>query len=215
MTTSTPLRQRLIEDMQLHGFAAKTQDAYVRAHFCGNWTAGQAGGSQFRTGGSPLGCAGPRDPLEHPVHVSRAAFALIVDRRTRAIIRSADGPPLDLAFPVAFPHASHYNHRNPLHVRSAAMPNPDDDLSKQASQLQQLYQQGLLSEANFRVALMGLNLNTDESRTIERQIIVQGSYYDQRKAAERPVSSLTLDEFAELGYAVVRSPGICLREVDA
>jgi len=27
----TPLRQRLIEDMQLHGLAAKTQDAYVRA----------------------------------------------------------------------------------------------------------------------------------------------------------------------------------------
>jgi integrase/recombinase XerD len=31
MTPSTPLRQRLIEDLQLHGFAAKTQDAYVRA----------------------------------------------------------------------------------------------------------------------------------------------------------------------------------------
>ncbi len=31
MTPSTPLRQRLIEDMQLHGFAAKTQDAYLRA----------------------------------------------------------------------------------------------------------------------------------------------------------------------------------------
>jgi integrase/recombinase XerD len=27
----TPLRQRMIEDMQLHGLAAKTQDAYVRA----------------------------------------------------------------------------------------------------------------------------------------------------------------------------------------
>jgi integrase/recombinase XerD len=31
MTTSTPLRQRMIEDLQLHGFAAKTQDAYLRA----------------------------------------------------------------------------------------------------------------------------------------------------------------------------------------
>lgn len=31
MTTSTPLRQRLIEDLQLHGLATKTQDAYVRA----------------------------------------------------------------------------------------------------------------------------------------------------------------------------------------
>ena len=31
MTPSTPLRQRMIEDMQLHGFAAKTQDGYVRA----------------------------------------------------------------------------------------------------------------------------------------------------------------------------------------
>ncbi len=31
MTTITPLRQRLIEDLQLHGLAAKTQDAYVRA----------------------------------------------------------------------------------------------------------------------------------------------------------------------------------------
>jgi len=31
MTPSTPLRQRLIEDMQLHGFAAKTQDGYLRA----------------------------------------------------------------------------------------------------------------------------------------------------------------------------------------
>jgi integrase/recombinase XerD len=31
MTASTPLRQRLIEDLQLHGLAAKTQDAYVRA----------------------------------------------------------------------------------------------------------------------------------------------------------------------------------------
>lgn len=30
MTTSTPLRQRMIEDLQLHGFAAKTQDAYLR-----------------------------------------------------------------------------------------------------------------------------------------------------------------------------------------
>jgi integrase/recombinase XerD len=31
MTTSTPLRQRMLDDMQLHGFAAKTQDAYMRA----------------------------------------------------------------------------------------------------------------------------------------------------------------------------------------
>ena len=31
MTPVTPLRQRLIEDLQLHGLAAKTQDAYVRA----------------------------------------------------------------------------------------------------------------------------------------------------------------------------------------
>lgn len=31
MITSTPLRQRMIGDMQLHGFAAKTQDGYVRA----------------------------------------------------------------------------------------------------------------------------------------------------------------------------------------
>ena len=31
MTTSTPLRQRLIEDMQLQGLAVKTQDGYVRA----------------------------------------------------------------------------------------------------------------------------------------------------------------------------------------
>ena len=31
MTPSTPLRQRMIEDLQLHGFAAKTQDAYLRA----------------------------------------------------------------------------------------------------------------------------------------------------------------------------------------
>ena len=31
MTPITPLRQRLLEDLQLHGLAAKTQDAYVRA----------------------------------------------------------------------------------------------------------------------------------------------------------------------------------------
>jgi len=31
MTALTPLRQRMIEDLQLHGLAAKTQDAYVRA----------------------------------------------------------------------------------------------------------------------------------------------------------------------------------------
>jgi len=31
MTTSTPLRQRMIEDMQLQGYAAKTQDGYVCA----------------------------------------------------------------------------------------------------------------------------------------------------------------------------------------
>jgi len=31
MTPSTPLRQRMIEDLQLQGFAAKTQDGYVRA----------------------------------------------------------------------------------------------------------------------------------------------------------------------------------------
>ena len=31
MTTSTPLRQRMLDDLQLHGLAAKTQDAYVRA----------------------------------------------------------------------------------------------------------------------------------------------------------------------------------------
>jgi integrase/recombinase XerD len=30
MTPITPLRQRLLEDLQLHGLAAKTQDAYVR-----------------------------------------------------------------------------------------------------------------------------------------------------------------------------------------
>jgi len=29
MVSPTPLRQRMIEDLQLHGFAAKTQDAYV------------------------------------------------------------------------------------------------------------------------------------------------------------------------------------------
>ena len=28
---TTPLRQRMIEDMQLHGLSANTQDAYVRA----------------------------------------------------------------------------------------------------------------------------------------------------------------------------------------
>ncbi len=31
MTAITPLRQRLIEDLQLHGLAIKTQDTYVRA----------------------------------------------------------------------------------------------------------------------------------------------------------------------------------------
>ena len=31
MTPITPLRQRMIEDMQLHGFAAKTQAGYVCA----------------------------------------------------------------------------------------------------------------------------------------------------------------------------------------
>ena len=31
MTASTPLRQHLIEDLQLHGMAAKPQDLYVRA----------------------------------------------------------------------------------------------------------------------------------------------------------------------------------------
>ncbi len=31
MTAVTPLRQRLIEDLQLHGLTAKTQDAYVHA----------------------------------------------------------------------------------------------------------------------------------------------------------------------------------------
>ncbi len=31
MTPITPLRQRLLDDLQLHGLAAKTQDAYVRA----------------------------------------------------------------------------------------------------------------------------------------------------------------------------------------
>ena len=31
MTAITPLRQRMIEDLPLHGLAAKTQDAYVRA----------------------------------------------------------------------------------------------------------------------------------------------------------------------------------------
>jgi integrase/recombinase XerD len=31
MTTTTWLRQRMLDDLQLHGFAAKTQDAYLRA----------------------------------------------------------------------------------------------------------------------------------------------------------------------------------------
>ncbi len=31
MTPITPLRQRLLDDLQLHGLAPKTQDAYVRA----------------------------------------------------------------------------------------------------------------------------------------------------------------------------------------
>jgi formylglycine-generating enzyme required for sulfatase activity len=73
------------------------------------------------------------------------------------------------------------------------MPVLDDDLSRQVAQLQQLYQQGLLSEANFRAALIGLNLDTEQIRKIERQIIVQGDYIEQRKTAEPPVSSPTLD----------------------
>jgi formylglycine-generating enzyme required for sulfatase activity len=73
------------------------------------------------------------------------------------------------------------------------MPALDDDLSRQVAQLQQLYQQGLLSEANFRAALIGLNLDTEQIRKIERQIIVQGDYIEQRKTAEPPVSSPTLD----------------------
>ena len=28
----TALRQKMIEDMQLHGFAERTQDSYLRAH---------------------------------------------------------------------------------------------------------------------------------------------------------------------------------------
>jgi hypothetical protein len=33
----TPLRQRMIEDLQLRGLSAKTQDAYLRAAVRANW----------------------------------------------------------------------------------------------------------------------------------------------------------------------------------
>lgn len=74
------------------------------------------------------------------------------------------------------------------------MPNPDDDLSAQLKQFQELYDKGLLSEANFRAALRGLGISPDQiQRYVERQIIVQGNFFDQRKTAEPPVSSPTLD----------------------
>jgi hypothetical protein len=33
----TPLRQRMMEDLQLRGLAAKTQDSYLRAAVRGSW----------------------------------------------------------------------------------------------------------------------------------------------------------------------------------
>jgi formylglycine-generating enzyme required for sulfatase activity len=74
------------------------------------------------------------------------------------------------------------------------MPDLDDNLSAQLKQFQDLYDQGLLSEDNFRTALRGLGISPDQiQRYIERQIIVHGDYLDQRKTAEPPISSPTLD----------------------
>ncbi len=73
------------------------------------------------------------------------------------------------------------------------MPNLDDDLSAQLERFQNLYKQGLITEADFRIFLRGLRLSDDEISRIERQIIVQGDYIEQRKTPEPPVSSPTLD----------------------
>ena len=53
---------------------------------------------------------------------------------------------------------------------------PDPDLSRHIRQLQQLYDQGLLSEANFRAALDGHGCG---QRYIERQINVAGNFVSQ------------------------------------
>jgi hypothetical protein len=61
------------------------------------------------------------------------------------------------------------------------MPNLDDDLSAHLKQFQDLYDQDLLSEANFRTALRGLGVSPDQiQRYVECQIIVQGDYIEQR-----------------------------------
>jgi hypothetical protein len=77
-----------------------------------------------------------------------------------------------------------------MHVRSTIMPDPDDDLSAQLKQFQDLYDQGLLSEANFRTALRGLGVNPDQiQRYVERQIIVHGNYLVQHFTPGTPPAS--------------------------
>ena len=72
------------------------------------------------------------------------------------------------------------------------MPDSASDLSSQIGELKQLYEKGLLSEANFRAALVGLGVSGDQiQRYVERQIIVQGDYFDKRAAPLPP--SPTLD----------------------
>jgi len=73
------------------------------------------------------------------------------------------------------------------------MPNLDDSLAAKLEKFLNLHKQGILDDAELGVALRGLGLSIEDIQRIERQIIVQGNYFDQRKTAEPPVSSSTLD----------------------
>ncbi len=87
----------------------------------------------------------------------------------------------------------------------------DDNLAAQIAQLQDLYQKGLLLEANFRAALTGLGVDPatvfdQREQQVSQQTNVAGDYYNQHNyySGGAPVASLPADEALTryLSYAV-------------
>ena len=71
---------------------------------------------------------------------------------------------------------------------------PGQDLDAQLAQLEQLYEQGLLSEANFRAALAGLGVRRgalfgQAGQQVGAQVNVARDYVDQRRVVVEPGAS--------------------------
>ena len=74
----------------------------------------------------------------------------------------------------------------------------DEGLETRKREFQHLYEQGLLSEAAYRIALAGLGLDPDtvfaqQQQRVEEQHNVAGDYYDQRQYFNGPPDAVPLD----------------------